>query len=386
MSSTALRRRLLTFTNPGVAGGRDLFFCRRRLTLSVRRTPNLGPPVLRPSVVKRPRGLLGRRQLSSAAKFSDRRSAFAALRIPYNSNEATIKKAYLGLAKEWHPDRHINKTDKQKVAARDRFDVIKAAFDYLQEHPKEEPQRFNFDGSPSWRQEGPSRGSNQHFGKAPPTNKNPAGGYTAGQRTHAGRPVEEVLNKNNFSSKFSQDYASGAVGGASSGGWGRMAVAVALVFLFWLALQNERAKTRFMRRTHQGKEVEFISKKDKAPPLPQENPFVKPAGFSADMSVKDLEEIRQLTGIQPIKTGRGWDWTPVARAYTNQNLKRYDKNDLDRRVEEHQLKQDSKKRLIKKVKKYKKKTEDLEKQIAALTAQLEEKETQSGGVTTSKES
>ena len=50
---------------------------------------------------------------------------YAALGISKTANKQDMRGAYLKLAKKWHPDVHATKSDKEKEAARDKFQAIR---------------------------------------------------------------------------------------------------------------------------------------------------------------------------------------------------------------------------------------------------------------------
>jgi len=311
------------------------------------------------ATVKRRRLLVNRCSWFSTTKFVSRKTALDALKIPSNSSEAEIKKAYLELVMQWHPDRQLGKSQREQEIAKIQFDKVKTAYDYLQEHTAESEAR---EKRQAWADRQAQRpwamanktggGKNMHFGKAPPTDR--------GESTRVDQ--EYTAERKRAAESISPDRPPAWT--LKYEGWGRMIFAIGVACLMYLALQNERARTRYMKRTYKGKGDKEYTEVKETVSLPMDNQYI------TDATGADLEATRRATGVQPLRTGRGWDWTPVANAANRQNAHAADLKETQLRIREHQLKQQKKKRLIKKIKKLDEKNQALKDEIAELKAQI----------------
>jgi len=305
---------------------------------------------------------------STTKMFASRKGALDALKIPPNSSEAQIKKAYLDLAMQWHPDRQLGKTEREQEVAKVQFDKVKTAFEYLQENTAESEAK---EKRQAWSERMAQRpwamanktggGKNMHFGKAPPTDRGES------TRVHEDYTAERKRAEQGIPSTGGSDWT------LKYEGWGRMIFAIGVACLMYLALQNERARTRYMKRTYKGKGDNQYTEIKETVSLPMDNQYVSDLASGVD-----LEATRQATGVQPLRTGRGWDWTPVAVAGAKQRAEAHatDLKETQLRIKEHQLKQQKKKRLIKKIKKLDQKNQALKDEIASLKAQIERERNQ----------
>ena len=66
------------------------------------------------------------------------------LGVEKNASEDDIKKAYKKLAMKWHPDRHVNDSEKEKKEAEEKFKEIAEAYDVLSDKEK----RAQYDNPP----------------------------------------------------------------------------------------------------------------------------------------------------------------------------------------------------------------------------------------------
>lgn len=311
------------------------------------------------ATVKRRRLLVNRCSWFSSTKFVSRKSAFDALKIPSNSSEAEVKKAYRDLVMQWHPDRQLGKTEREQEIAKIQFDKVKTAFEYLQEHTAESEMR---EKRQAWADRQAQRpwamanktggGKNFHFGKAPPTDRGESTRVDYEYSSERKRAAEGISPER--APAWALKYE----------GWGRMMFAIGLACLMYLALQNERARTRYMKRTYTGKGDNEYTEVKETVTLPMDNQYISEA------TGVDLEAARRTTGVQPLRTGRGWDWTPVANAANKQKAHATDLRETQLRIKEHQLKQQKKKRLIKKIKKLDQKNQALKDEVAELKAQI----------------
>ena len=56
---------------------------------------------------------------------------YSVLGVDKKANNSTIKKNYRKLAMKWHPDKHANKSEKDKKIAEDKFKEISEAYEVL---------------------------------------------------------------------------------------------------------------------------------------------------------------------------------------------------------------------------------------------------------------
>lgn len=63
---------------------------------------------------------------------------YEVLRIEQTASAEDIRKSYLKLAREWHPDKNTDKDDENKVIAEETFKEIQNAYDTLKTPSKRE--------------------------------------------------------------------------------------------------------------------------------------------------------------------------------------------------------------------------------------------------------
>lgn len=64
-------------------------------------------------------------------KKAKRKDLYKILDVDKKADETTIKKAYKRAAVKWHPDKHSNKTEEERLAAENKFKEIGEAFSIL---------------------------------------------------------------------------------------------------------------------------------------------------------------------------------------------------------------------------------------------------------------
>jgi len=61
---------------------------------------------------------------------------FHILGIPYTATDDQVRRSYLMLARQWHPDKHVALSGAQKIRAQNQFQMINRAYIHLKTKPQ----------------------------------------------------------------------------------------------------------------------------------------------------------------------------------------------------------------------------------------------------------